>query len=478
MAAFLRFESPPLRVDDFLKSSHERKNWGRQDGDAMPIGPVESHLTPCYFLFMVGRVQVQIESMAFKGYGVARIDGKVAFIPHSMTGDRAQVEVIGEKKNYLIGKLVKLIEPSSWRVDPPCPYFGLCGGCQWQHIDSSIHGQLKKEILTDLLARLGRLKEIPPIDVTSSPDPYGYRVRVQLKVRGNTMGYYQERSNQLVDIDHCPISHPLVNHIILLLRKEISSFPPVREIEINVSPEEGKGVLILHPLSSHQGFEKFLKVFLQNHPMVGGLAVISKGGHQCLGNPFLNLTILYNRSGWEKKIRLRTSPESFFQVNLEQNQTLIETVLNFSGVKKDEKVLDLYAGIGNLTLPLAFEAKEIWGIEENKVAVKDARFNAEENRMKNCDFIPGRVEDILKRWKREKPDLVVLDPPRASCKTMVDQIAALTPRKIVYVSCEPTHLSRDLRLFSENGYRLQRLGLIDMFPQTYHMEVVGLLTQA
>ncbi len=445
-------------------------------GDAMPLEPVESHLTPCYFLFMVGEVQAQIESMAFKGYGVARIDGKVAFIPHSVTGDKAQVEITREKKNYLIGRLVKLIEPSSWRVDPPCPYFGLCGGCQWQHIDYSIHGEFKKEILTDVLARLGRLKEIPPILVTSSPDPYGYRVRVQLKVKGNTIGYYQERSNQLVDIDHCPISHPLVNHIILLLRKEIPSFPPVREIEINVSPEEGRGVLTLHSLSSHQGFENFLKGFLRNHPMVGGLAVIRKGGRQRLGNPFLNLTVPYNRSGREKKIRLRTSPESFSQVNLKQNQRLIETVLNFSEVKENERVLDLYAGIGNLTLPLAIEAKEILGIEENRMAVEDAQFNAEENGVSNCDFIPGRVEDILRRWERRKPDLVVLDPPRIGCKTMADQIAALKPEKIVYVSCEPTHLSRDLRLFSENGYHLRRLGLIDMFPQTYHMEVVGLLT--
>jgi len=407
---------------------------------------------------------------------VARVDGKVAFIPHSVTGDKAQVEIIKEKKNYLTGRLTRLIEPSPWRVDPSCPYFGLCGGCQWQHIDYSIHGELKKEILKEVLIRLGGSKEIPPIAVTSSHDPYAYRVRVQLKVKGNTIGYYQEKSNHIVEIDHCPISHPLVNEIILFLQKEMSSFPPLKEIDINVSPEEGKGVLILHPLSFRQGFKNSLKAFLRDHPMIRGLSIVRRGGSQLMGDPFLNISIPLNRPRLGKMIRLRASAESFFQVNLKQNQTLIETVLNFSDVKENERVLDLYAGIGNLTLPLAIEAKEIFGIEENRMAIEDARFNAEENGISNCDFIPGRVEDILKRWNKGRPDLVVLDPPRTGCKAIADQIAGLKPEKIVYVSCEPTHLSRDIRLFSKNGYHLQKLGLIDMFPQTYHMEVVGLLT--
>jgi len=436
------------------------------------------NLTPLRaILFIMGEVQVHIQSMAFKGYGVARIDGKVVFVPHSVTGDKAWVQIIEEKKNYVIGRLTRLIEPSLWRVNPPCPYFGVCGGCQWQHIDYSVHGELKKEILKEVLTRLGGLEEIPPVTVAPSPDPYAYRVRVQLKVRGNIIGYYQEGSNHIVDIDHCPISDPLVNRIILLLRKELPSFSRVKEIEINVSPEEEKGVLILHALSFHQGFEMFLKEVLRNHPMVKGLALVRKGRFDLFGDPFLNFSIPLSRPGRGKKIRLRTSPKSFFQVNLKQNQTLIETVLNFSGVKENERVLDLYAGIGNLTLPLAIEAKEVAGVEENSMAVEDGRFNAEKNRISHCEFIPGKVEDILKHWTREKPDLVVLDPPRAGSKWITDQVARLKPKRIVYVSCEPTHFSRDLRLFSENGYHLQRLCLIDMFPQTYHMEVVGLLTR-
>jgi 23S rRNA (uracil-5-)-methyltransferase RumA len=247
----------------------------------------------------------------------------------------------------------------------------------------------------------------------------------------------------------------------------------MEEIEINVSPEEGKGVFILHPLSIHQGTKHFLKEFLQTHPVLKGIAVVRKKGLTLFGNPDLNFTISLNHWGEKSVLKLRTSPESFSQVNLQQNQTLIRTVLEFSEV--NERVLDLYAGAGNLTLPLAIASKEVWGIEENRLAVEDARFNAERNGIKNCNFIAGRVEDILRNWRREKPDLVILDPPRMGCKTVLDQIVRLKPKKIVYVSCEPTTFARDLHLFSKKGFHLQRLHLVDMFPQTYHMELVGLL---
>jgi 23S rRNA (uracil1939-C5)-methyltransferase len=427
---------------------------------------------------MIGEVQVKIESMAFKGYGVARIDGKVLFTPYSVTGDEAWIKIIEKKKNYSIGKLTQLIEPSPWRVNPPCPFFGQCGGCQWQHINDSIQTNFKEKILKEILKRLGGLKETPPITVAPLPHPYGYRARIQLKAKGGAMGYYQERSHRIVEIDHCPIAHPLVNQIILSLRKAPSSFFQMEEIEINVSPEEGKGVLILHPLSFHQGTKDFGKEFLQIHPILKGIAVVRKKGFILFGDPSLNFTISLNRWGEKSVLRLRSSPESFFQVNLEQNQTLIRTVLEFSEVNEDERVLDLYAGMGNFTLPLAIASKEVWGIEENPAAVEDARFNTERNGIKNCNFMQGRVEDILKHWGKERPDLIILDPPRMGCKAVLDQVVRLKPNKIVYTSCEPTTFARDLRLFSERGFHLQRLNLVDMFPQTYHMEVVGLLTQS
>ena len=420
-------------------------------------------------------LKAKIESMAFKGYGVARINGKVLFIPYTVIGDEVWVERVENKRDYAIGKLNKILTPSPWRVDPPCPYFGSCGGCQWQHIDYSVHGELKKAILGEILKRLGKLKEISFINLAPSLQPYDYRIRVQLKVKGKAIGYYQERSHKIVDIDHCPISHPLVNQIIRNLREELATLLCMNEIEINVSPDEGRGVLLFHPHSYDQRIEYVVKKFLQSQPLLQGIAITKEDGLRLFGNPTLNFLIPLCQEGEKRNLKFRISPGSFSQINLGQNQTLIRTVLQFAEVNKEEKVLDLYAGIGNLTLPLALKAKEVLGIEENKMAIVDGRFNAETNRIINCDFIHGRVEEVLMGWERERFDLVVLDPPRTGCKTVLDQVVRLKPKKIVYVSCEPTTFSRDLRLFSERGYSLQNLSLIDMFPQTFHMEVVGLL---
>jgi 23S rRNA (uracil1939-C5)-methyltransferase len=424
---------------------------------------------------MATGVQADIESMAFQGYGVTRIDGKVLFVPRSVTGDKAWVKITEEKKNYSIGEVTQIIEPSPWRTNPPCPFFDRCGGCQWQHINDSTQVILKKEILKEVLRRLGRLEDIPLFPAVPSPQPYGYRIRVQLKARRKTIGYYKERSHQMIDIDHCPIAHPLVNQIILLLRKTSPFFFQMKEVEIDVSSEEGKGILILHPSSFNPKMKSSLNEFLQAHSILKGMAIVGKQGLIPLGDPTLHFMVSLNLQGEENVLRLQTSPGSFFQVNLEQNQTLIRTVLEFSNVMKEDKILDLYSGVGNLSLPLALMAKEVWGVEENRMAVEDARLNAERNGMRQCHFSQGRVEDILKDWRQERPDLIVLDPPRTGCKRALDGVVRLAPRKIVYVSCEPTTFARDLWLFSENGYRLQRLALIDMFPQTYHMEIVGLL---
>jgi 23S rRNA (uracil1939-C5)-methyltransferase len=420
---------------------------------------------------MMKKIQVPIDSMAFKGYGVARLHGKVVFIPYTVTGDRAWVEVIEEKKKYSTGRLIRLIESSPWRVNPPCPYFGRCGGCQWQHIDYPAQAEFKKEILRELLKRLGRMEEIPSIRVVLSPRPYDYRIRVQLKVRGKAMGYYREGSHQIVDIDHCPISHPLVNRILRKLRGEFAVLQLMGEIEINVSPEGGRGMILFHPHSYDRRIEPLTKRLLQGDPILRGVAIAGKGRLKLFGE-FLEFTI---PSYQDRDLTLRISPGSFSQVNLEQNQTLIQTVLQFSEFNKEDRVLDLYAGVGNLTLPLAMGAKEVMGIEENRMAVEDAQFNAERNGIQNCHFIQARVEHVLSDWERETPHLVALDPPRTGCKTILDRVVRLKPEKIIYVSCDPTTFARDLRLFYERGYTLQRLSLIDMFPQTHHTEVVGLL---
>jgi 23S rRNA (uracil1939-C5)-methyltransferase len=219
---------------------------------------------------MTKRARAKIESMAFKGYGVSRIDGKVVFIPYSAVGDEGWVEVVEDKKNYATARWMEILVPSPSRVEPPCPYFGRCGGCQWQHIDYGRQIALKKEILKNILMRLGGLREIPFVTSFPSPDPYDYRTRVQLKVEAKRLGYYQEKSHRLVAIERCPIAHPLVNEVISSLLQE-PFFPPLtEEIEINVSPKEGKGVLVFHSPEPSREWEASLHQLLTSHPILKG----------------------------------------------------------------------------------------------------------------------------------------------------------------------------------------------------------------
>lgn len=420
-------------------------------------------------------VRAYIESLAFKGYGLARIDGKVVFVPYSVTGDEGEIELVEERKRYSMGRLTQMVKSSPWRDNPRCPYFGRCGGCQWQHIRDSIQMDFKKEILVDLLRRLGKLKEPPPIVTLPPSQFYGYRTRIQLKVRGKSIGYFRERSHQVVDIHECPIAHPLINQMLCLIREKFPSLSQVQEIEINLSPDEGKGIILLRLSSPRSIIERGWEEFFKNHPIFKGLAIEAQKGKKCLGDPYLNFTILLNGEAPKGRLKYRASLGSFSQINMEGNQKLIETVLQFSELNAEAYVLDLYAGIGNFTLPLAMKVKEVFGIEENQQAVEDAYFNREMNGIKNCNFIRGRVEEGLRDWKRERVDLIVLDPPRAGSKRILSQMVGLKPKKIIYVSCEPTTFSRDIALLSEKGYHLNKIHLIEMFPQTYHMEVIGLL---
>lgn len=419
-------------------------------------------------------MRVRIESVAFKGYGVGRIQGKVVFVPYTVTGDEVFVDPVEEKKNFAMARLKEILSSSPWRVSPPCPYFGYCGGCQWQHIEPRIQGDLKKEILKNLLQRLGGLKDLAPLSFIPSNTPYGYRARIQLKVKEEKIGFFEERSHQIIEIEECLIAHPLINNILQRFRKERFPLSNIREIEINVSPEEGKGILIIHLNKPVKGRTLPIPELLQSISLLKGVALGGTNPWRYFGDPVLHLTTEVIYSGIHKVFRLRTSPESFYQVNLEQNLKLLETLLEFAQLRGEERVLDLYSGIGNFTLPLAVHAKYVTGIEENGKAVEDARFNAEENRIGNCRFFPGKVEDKMKEIK-EEVDLLVLDPPRMGAKSILSEILRLHPRRIVYISCEPTTFARDVRILSEKGYVLKKICLVDMFPQTYHMEVVGLL---
>ena len=225
------------------------------------------------------------------------------FVPYSLTGDEAWIEIVEEKKNYSWGRLERLIAPSPWRVSPPCSYFGKCGGCHWQHIEGIKQAEIKRDISRDILRRLGGLEEIPPVPIVPSPSPYGYRSRVQLKVAGKALGFYQAGSHQIVDIGHCPISHPLINQILSILREEQRYLSLFKEIEIRVSPEEGKGVLILQSQSFQQKQHTFAKRFSHNHSVIKGIAITGRKRPLSLGDPFLTFSVSLDPKGEKRRLK-------------------------------------------------------------------------------------------------------------------------------------------------------------------------------
>lgn len=418
--------------------------------------------------------RVRIESVAFKGYGVGKLKGKVIFVPYTVTGDEVSINLIEEKKNFAMARIKEVLRPSPWRVCPPCPYFGGCGGCQWQHIEPRIQGDLKKEILKNLLQRLGGMKDLPLLSLIPSDTPYGYRARIQLKLKEGKIGFFEEKSHRIIEIEECLIAHPLINLILQRFRRERFPVSNLREIEINISPDEDKGILILHLYKSKAGKDLPVQEFLQSFPILKGIALAGKGKWIYFGDPVLYFNTKVASSKFHRTLRLRVSPESFYQVNLRQNLKLIEILLEFAQLQGEERVLDLYSGIGNFSLPLALHAKSVIGIEENRKAIEDARFNAEENQTGNCRFLLGRVEDRMKGMEG-RVDLLVLDPPRRGARAILDEIEGLRPKRIIYISCEPTTFIRDIKILTQKGYFLQKICLVDMFPQTYHMEVIGLL---
>lgn len=428
-----------------------------------------------FYLSMGKEVVAQIEALAYKGYGITHVDGKVLFVPLSVIKDEGLIEIVEEKKTFSIGILKELLIPSPLRVLPECNLFGKCGGCQWQHIKYPIQPELKRDILLHILQRLGGLREIPPISIIKSSNPYGYRTRVQLKLKGGRIGFFEMKSHNVVDIDQCFISHPLINKILCLIIKEKDVFSGADEIEINISPDEKKGVLIVKNLNYDKKIQDRLNAILKFNPVIKGIVIKKRGRTIILNDPYLHYKIIFSENTGRRELIFRVSPGSFYQINLTENQKLVETVIEFSELNNNPKALDLYCGVGNFTLPLSKLTNEIIGIESNKGSFEDACFNAKQNELSNCKFINGNVEKVLKTNIFKGINLIILDPPRMGCKRILNDIIKIRPAKIVYVSCEPTTFSRDLKLFNEKGYQLKRLSLIDMFPQTYHMEVVALL---
>ncbi len=415
---------------------------------------------------------VKIDSLSFGGCGVGRVSGKVVFVPYSAPGDEVRIKTTREEKGFMEGEIVELTSPSPIRKVPPCPYHSICGGCHWLHIPYKEQAKVKEEIFKDTLKRIGKVDPSIVEPIQPSPMELNYRSRVQFKVWESKIGFYKRESHELVNISECPLAHPLINQILKGLRGIWPPSPsPIARVDINISPSDEKGIVSVY-LKERSGFDfaHFFKMLNQAIPAVTGLIIHHAKDEKIFGSPYL-----FSQEG---DFRFRASEGSFSQVNYQQNLNMKDYVLSLAGLKGNETVLELYSGGGNFTIPLARQAGNIVGIEVSEASISDAIGNARLNDIKNAIFIKATAEKGVKEIQNSKPKtqnfgLILIDPPRDGCsKEVIEGIVSFKPKKIIYVSCNPSTLARDLGRFRELGYQTRSSRPFDMFPQTYHIESV------
>ncbi len=419
-------------------------------------------------------MSISITSLTSSGEGVGSDKGLKVFVEGALPGEEVVVELVEKRANYARGRLVRLIAASPERVSPPCPIFGECGGCQIMHLSYEAQLENKRKRVEEALKRISHLDiEVPAC--LPSPSPFHYRNKIQLPVEKHKIGMYRKNSHEIVPLKQCLIQQHLGEKILSFIL-EAPERELLRHLLIRTAffTQEAQVILV-----TSQAPTPLLKSFAENmrraFPYLKGVVhnlnarednvVLSTTFHTLSGEPFIYEKLL----GKTFKI----SPAAFFQVNSEQTEHLYKTALTYADIQPQERVLDGFCGVGTLAICAADLAREVEGIECVPMAIKDAKENARLNQITNCHFLCGRTEERLS--SSEKFDTVFLNPPRKGCAELLLKTLLLSlPQKIVYISCDPATLARDLALLT-TSYTLARVQPIDMFPQTMHVETVALL---
>jgi 23S rRNA (uracil1939-C5)-methyltransferase len=390
--------------------------------------------------------EVTIEKMVYGGDGLGRLNGQVVLVPFVLPGERATVEPVERKPGLVRSKLVELREPSGERVGVPCPYFGRCGGCHYQHANYQAQLRLKRSILAETLRRVGKIEPPEEISVIAA-EPWNYRNRAQFHLRGTELGFLEARSNRLCAIERCPISSPRVNQVVTMLRD--ARWPRfVRSIEVFTNEDQVQ----LNVLESERPVaRRFFDWCAEKVP-----------GYVPGPLDYKAADAVYRVSGG-----------AFFQVNRFLIDQMVDRALSEA---KGESVLELFAGVGLFSVPLARRFPKVTAVESGAGALRDLQFNAERAGVAVAAN-QSSVEQFL-AGVTAVPDLVLADPPRAGLgKNVVRALARLRPARITVVACDPATLARDLAGLVVGGYRLAKLTMIDLFPQTFHIEVIADLSR-
>lgn len=423
---------------------------------------------------MKERAEVIVEKLVHGGSGLARLEsGQAVFVSGVLPGERVAVQIRRKRKGFLEADLIEVIVPSQDRIEPLCRGEKQCTGATWPHIAYPAQLRYKEEILLDALARTGGMRPRRPLPILPSHRTDHYRLRTQFNVRSKEgtqrIGFFRQGSYDLVEVDDAFLIDPAINRTLKAIRALVHLLPPLTEIHVNATPSGQVHLLVFSDQNSLPSVEPFYARLTETAPAVIGISGFA--------NRKKAFTLGENRLTLEVEgLKIHATEGNFYQVNWEQNRNMVRTVLDFTSLTGSEAVLDLYCGIGNFALPLAKSAKAVIGIESGYSAIEDAKANAVLNGIQNVEFIADDMQKGLKTLigRKMRADVIVLDPPRAGAtlKTL-ERVLAFVPQKIVYVSCNPATLARDLKFFHLFGFRLDRLQPLDMFPYTYHIECVA-----
>ncbi len=407
---------------------------------------------------MVKVERIKAERPAYGGISIGRIGGMVVMITGAIPGETVRIRIDGRKKDYMTGTAVSIIEPSPDRVEPACPYFGECGGCQMQYASYTCQTAMKQEVLADCLRRMARLEAELSAPLTG--EPWAYRRRAQFKVSGGAVGFFRERSRWTVDIESCPLMVPDINVALHAVRGIVGR---AAISEIHISSGDRTVALIIPERGAVSDWKKLVGSLIGAG--IAGVCVTDGNKKPLIfGDEFMTLSL--------DGLSYTVSPTSFFQANWELNQRLVRLVCEELGTLEGMTVLDLYSGAGNFTLPLARLAGQVTAVEENPSAVRDGKRNAELNGISNVRFLRSDAESLDRNLKI---DVLVTDPPRTGLTgKAADKVLAMCPERIAYISCNPATLARDLKKLC-TAYELDSVRLVDFFPQTYHIEAVAFL---
>ncbi|GAB1107119.1 23S rRNA (uracil(1939)-C(5))-methyltransferase RlmD [Shewanella algae] len=427
------------------------------------------------------KLSLTASGLDHQGAGIGQYQGKVVFIPGLLPGESAEVQLTEQKKNYARGKLIRITQTSPERVEPQCPHYALCGGCDLQHLSDLSQRQHKRRALAELFAKLSGLSELPEIGELASA-PWHYRRKARLATwydkqsREFTLGFRAKSSSKVVAIGECPVLAASLSELIKPLAAQLAHLQGVAQlghVEL-IETEAGRFVVlrITRPLVNKD--KEKLKAFAGQQ---GLQLVLQDNQGECeylTGNQ-----PSYRLSGAEgDELMLKFNPGNFIQVNGEVNRAMVAKAIDWLQPKAGEHILDLFCGMGNFSLPLAASGARVTGVEGVPAMVEQARQNAKQAGLEGLQFFCADLSaDLSTEPWLGKVDKLLLDPARAGAYETLSYLKNIAPERVVYVSCNPASLARDSVLLLEQGYRLERLCVLDMFPQTHHTEAMALFVR-